>query len=287
MSRFKRNFTKIEELKNDNLFGNHLKEDIKKGVVFPAVRDDYMCFYYKGSRPFVYDGEFSTHKKYMSLLDINYDYISRKDLLNPDIHNKFTTCYKAILQNCSKYAGLEAEGVSNLYSEYSYVNSDNDIVVLDIEIAFENESKKIEKETTHRIDLLLYNKLNRTLRFVEAKHFLNGEIWAKEGKKPKVIKQINKYNKTIEKNKQTIINEYSKYITIVNKLFGLNILVPNSIIVDCGLFIFGYDGYQKDKIKKLLIDDGSLEGINHYERGSTKSSKTPNVINTLWKKLLT
>jgi hypothetical protein len=55
-------------------------------------------------------------------------------------------------------------GVSSLYHKHSYL-SDNNIVVLDIEVSFESFN---EEHSQDRIDILLYKKDTKTLQFVEA-----------------------------------------------------------------------------------------------------------------------
>ncbi len=66
--------------------------------------------------------------------------------------------------------------------------SDNNIVVLDIEVSFESFN---EENTQDRIDILLFKKDTQTLQFVEAKHYSNTDIRSKTT--PKVIDQINRY----------------------------------------------------------------------------------------------
>jgi hypothetical protein len=74
--------------------------------------------------------------------------------------------------------------------------------------------------------LLIFNKKEKTLRFYEAKHFSNSEIWTKEGNEPKVQKQIDRYNSQIKNNETEIIEEYSKYIDALNSLFELYLDKP-------------------------------------------------------------
>lgn len=281
MSTFKRSFHLISQLKNDTLY-TKIKKDIDRGVIFPAVRNRKMCFYCGGSRPFVYDGKFSTHRKYISLLLSNKDYLSEADLINPRISKSFVDCYEAVIDNCQKYAGLEAQGVSHLYSKYSYANKSNKtqgIVVLDIEVAIENEDEDYDNKQD-RIDLLLYSIEEKALKFVEAKHFTNSELWSKENTKPEVANQIERYNRQIEEKSAEIIAEYGNYINIVNTLFGLQLPIPDKLLPKCGLYIFGFDrDQQTGRFKRLLRDDGSLEGIKHYDKGDPKKDVK---IQTLW-----
>ena len=70
-----------------------------------------------------------------------------------------------------------------------------------------------------RIDLLLLNKETKILRFYEAKHYSNNEIWSREWSRPRVVNQIYKYNEQVEKRGSEIINAYNGYINIVNISF--------------------------------------------------------------------
>ncbi len=88
-------------------------------------------------------------------------------------------------------------------------------MVLDIEVSFKsnNEDKKQD-----RIDILLFNKRTKTLQFVEAKHYSNGEIKSKSI--PKVVKQIDRYKTQINnpKIKAQILKSYENYIKIIKQL---------------------------------------------------------------------
>ncbi len=159
---FERQFNShaIESLK---LFNEKLKPDILKGVVFSAIRGDYIDFYYKGGRLFTFRNAFSTHKKYASVIKSKKDYISESDLHQDVqlIHN-FIDGYEQIKENCSLYAGEEAKGVSDVYHKFSFVRQEAEIVVMDIEVSFEAQ---LEDKKQNRIDLLLFNKKTQQLRF--------------------------------------------------------------------------------------------------------------------------
>lgn len=285
MGAFIRKFNNVNQLSQERLFKEHLECDIEKGDVFPAIRNKYICFYSGGSRPFVYKKEFATHREYISLLVSDKNYLTKDDLQNPKINNDFCSCYEKILENCKRYSGKEAIGVSSLYSTYSFArnfkDNDLDIVVLDIEVAFENINIESDKKVD-KVDLLLYSKSKQELLFVEAKHFSNSEIWSKEGTKPRVVSQIKRYNEQIENNYNDILDQYRNYIDSMKKLFAIDIPYPEKISPQCGLYIFGYDGDQQSgRFKRLIKDDGSFEGINYYSIGNYKNLKIEN----LWNKL--
>jgi hypothetical protein len=217
----------IAKLKEETLFKKCLLPDIKNGDIFPAIRNKYIDFYYKGGCLFRYDGEFRTHIKYASVLDHLKDYISQNELSKAHHTSNFIEAYSRIKENCSLYSGIERSSLWYIHKKYSYINNPN-IMVLDIEVSFAKETKNEDESKIGRdqIDLLIFNKKEKTLRFYEAKHFSNSEIWTKEGNEPKVQKQIDRYNSQIKNNETEIIEEYSKYIDALNSLFELYLDKP-------------------------------------------------------------
>ena len=53
----------------------------------------------------------------------------------------FREDYSRIKENCAMFAGLEAGGVSRVYSKYSYAKVNSDVMVLDIEVSFESNEE--------------------------------------------------------------------------------------------------------------------------------------------------
>lgn len=265
----------IESLRNQPLFIKKLQRDIEQGTVFPAIRKDQIGFYHKGGRLFLYDGkgkEFKTNAKYAvgAYLNLKGD-VGIGDLKDIKVEDEFfVKGYERIKENCSLYAGEEADGVSQVYSKYSYATCKSDIVVLDIEATFSSSERKTDK-----IDLLLYDNKKKRLKFYEAKHFSNSEIW---GTEPKVINQIKRYEKQIKVSEDNIVKAYVDYINTVNKLFGLDLNKPKGIDTDVALLIFGFDNDQlkgslDNQIKKLRD-----KGVKTYKIGGIKGLK----IKTLW-----
>jgi len=274
----------INSLSNSRLFIEKLSPDIKKGEVFPAIRNGYIEFYYAGGCLFSFKNKFSTNIKYASVFKKtgSGDYISEDKLMHTDKINNFIEGYERIKENCSHYAKEEAMGVSSIYSKYSYANNKaTDIVVLDIEVSFKSliPEKELNKD---RIDLLIFNKDNKTLRFYEAKHYSNPEIWSRANTKPKVAKQIQKYNDQIKENESDILHQYSHYIDITNSLFDLKLTKPNHINKDVVLLIFGFDRDQlKGRFSSLLKNDHSLDEINYYAIGDASDV----IIKNMWQQL--
>ena len=278
---FKRNLSAgiISKLQGEPLFKNHIEKDARGLKIFPAIRNGYIDFYFKGSRLFEYKKEFKTHRKFLSLIDSKKDYFSETMLQQVEIIKDFCGQYKRIKGAAAQYAGQEATGVSYLYSKYSFLNLKSDIVVLDVEIAFESISNK-EDEKVDRVDILLFSKKKQSLGFVEAKHFSNSELWSNST--PKCLLQVKRYNDQIKQRSKEILSEYSKYVQINNQLFGINLPIPTKVEKQCGLYVFGFDANQKKaKIDDTLENTMENEKIKYYARGDYKKADA----NTIWKNL--
>ena len=267
----------IDGLTKSDLWKNHLKEDCEKQEVFLAIRKNEIGFYHKGGKLFGFDekSEFKTHIKYAAVIDnTDKDYLTQCELETEKLISDFSGNYKRIKENCSLYSGVEAQGVSEIYHKHSYL-SNEDIVVLDIEVSFKaiDENKKQD-----RIDILLYDTKKRKLKFVEAKHFSNSEIWSKS--KPKVIKQIDKYQEQIAKKKPEIIKAYENYITVINKIFDKKLPLPNEVDEEVSLLIFGFDKNQLNgRLNELIRENQEYKGYKVYCIGGIDGVN----LDTLWK----
>jgi len=288
---FKRVFEKNqqENLLKTPLY-NNLLEDIKAGDIFPAFRNNTIDFYYKGGNVFKFkNGKFSTHIKYASVLHgHDRSYINETELEGAKLIMDFVTGYHRIKENCSLYSGVEAAGVSALFTKSSYAlrkpkSNSPKIVVLDIEVSLkaldevlENEPDSKKKQRNQdRIDLLLYNKGTRTLQFFEVKHFSNSEIWSEKGTEPDVVKQVKRYNQQLVKKRVDILNAYKEYVKAARDLFGLNepeLPDPEHLSDEVILLVFGFDTDQKKKIDRLLIEDDSLNEISRRFFGNPVSA---------------
>lgn len=268
----------IDQLKSTELFQAKLLPDIKAGHVFPAVRRHSVDFYYKGGNLFSFkqNGEFETHIKYASIYNFGGEYILEDDLGKIRSITSFVEGYERIKENCSRYASAEKKGVSNIYSRHSYVSRpSNNEVVLDIEVSFRAATGGRHQD---RLDLLIFNKSEKQLRFYEAKHFSNKEIWSKISTKPKVVQQISRYKAQIQGAEPIIIAAYTEYVRIVNNLFDLEIEEPQSLDPEVVLLIFGFDRDQlKGRFKVLLEADSSLEGIKYYAIGNEAQLEIKNL----------
>lgn len=270
----KKNIT--DKLAKNSLWLNKLEKDCRNQRIFFTIRNNQIDFYHKGGLLFCFDNNgFKTHLKYASVITPNgKDYLTETELSTYKLASDFETNYLRINENCKNYSGIEALGVSNIYHKNSYL-SNNNVVVLDIEISFESLNKENKQD---RIDILSFNKLTKTHQFVEAKHFSNNEIWSKTT--PKVINQINRYESQIKKRKIGILSEYKEYVKNINKTFEISLPEPVDIEKKVILLIFGFDNDQKTgRLKKLVIKKSEYKGIKLYPIGNVKKIVTENLWN--------
>jgi hypothetical protein len=266
---FKRKLDKaiIDILKQDILWSEKIKKDCSRQKVFLTIRDNLIDFYHKGGRLFSFGRQgFKTHLKYASVISTNgKDYLTESELSDYKLAADFKSNYHRIKENCSNYSGIEAAGVSALYHKHSYL-SDNNIVVLDIEVSFESLNKEKNQD---RIDILLYKKDTKTLQFVEAKHYSNNEIWSRTI--PKVINQINRYESQILERKTEILSRYREYVKILNDIFNISLPEPSNIEDKATLLIFGFDrDQQKGRLKTLITGNSEYSGMKNYSIGNIK-----------------
>lgn len=257
----------LEKLKKEPLYNEKLKND---NDVFMGLRDNEIHFYYGGSRIYKYTNKgFMSHKEYCINTNETVDYVNQNELCLVNIITDKLLNYEPIKKMAKKYAGLEDKGISKLFkNDY---NVTNNVFLLDIEIALKSG----------RIDILLFDNKNKILKFIEAKHYSNKELWSEEGSKPLVIDQINKYNNDLcnDDYNNEILCEYKKYIKILNGFLNLDtpINLPQKIESATSLYVFGFDQNQKIKIEKLLKKDDSLDDIEYYFIGNESTVNIENI----------
>jgi len=281
---FKRNLDKsvIIELQANELWKKYLKVDCEKQEVFFAIRpNNEIGFYHKGGRLFSFDekNKFRTHFKYASVInETNKDYLTEVELKDYKLISDFCENYSRIKENCKHYSGVEDTGISEVYRKHSFFSyPSNNIIVLDIEVAFEAIDKTNGRKQDI-IDILLFDTNTQTLKFIEAKHYSNSEIWAENI--PKVINQIKRYEKQIAKKKTEIIKAYTEYVTTINEIFKKNIPLPEKIEEKVTLLIFGFDrDQQKGRLTKLILEKEAYKGYVVYPIGEIKKI----VLKNLWK----
>lgn len=282
---FERKFTHIEKLRNTILFNDYLLPDIRKGEVFPAVRNEEIHFYYKGGRLFKYANDnFYTHIKYAFNSEIDLTDITESQLKNLKPINDFVTGYEKIKACCKVYsAKSESCNIAKLFKNYSYViSNEKNKVLLDIEAAMASKS---DKKNIDRFDLVLFDNNNATLQISEAKLFSNSEIRAQKNRVPSVARQINRYEKNIADHKNDIITAYKNYVKIVNELFGCHLSEPEKINPNVNLLIFDFDALQEKKLKEEV--DRIKANLNNDKhkiciRGNVGTDKDKTILEQLF-----
>jgi len=280
----------IEKLKGTKLYNEVLKNDVVEGDVFLAFRDNRIDFYYEGGKLFSFENKgFSTHIKYALVIDRSDDkspknYVTETDLKTALLSSDFYNGRDDIKKNCKMYAGDEAKGVAEIYSKYSYLKSEKNIVVLDIEYSFEAEEREgYDRKVRDRVDILLLDIENEKLFFVEAKHFSNKELWSTTT--PDVINQIEKYEQHIKNEKTIILNKYKQNIELLNKLFEEDLKKklpqPKDIDDNVILLVFGFDKDQRDgRLTDLILNKKEYKGKKIYCVGNAKEITPENIIST-------
>ena len=288
MTNFKRRLADdiLFKIKNEPLFKQKILPDIKKGIVFPAIRNEYISFYYAKNSLFKYDSQgFSTHIKYGFVPEGKDDcYIFQDDLVSISSSKDFISSYDKIKEKCMLYAGDEAAGVASLFNfSAAKLPQPSRYSLVDTEITFSTKKNEREwdfrpgqKHKTDQIDVLLYDNEKKLLVFCEAKLFSNKELWSKDNR-PKVTNQLDRYNAQIASNEQFVLTEYKNYFAILKNLFGVDFNPPEKVFKHCVLLIFDFDIFQREKIDNLLIKDGSLEGYRNYRIGDIKKIELENL----------
>ncbi len=291
----------LDALAAEKLFAERLRPDVLhkdwKRRVFPALRRGRIDFYHGGGKLFSFDSRgFTTHLKYASVLDgVRKAYVSEADLAGATVVGNFCDAYEQIKANCGRYAGVEAKGVADVYQRSSHARCADDVVALDIEVSLGGEEAawseapaqegKRRGKGQNRVDLVLFHSKKRQLRFYEAKHWSNPELWSAKGKIPRVAAQLRRYNALLGNptRRDEILTAYASHIDVMNRLFGTNMPEPEAVEEDAVLLVFGYDSSQQGRIRDLLESDGSLSGLRLRRRGST--SDTGCTARELWQRV--
>ncbi|HSA05993.1 MAG TPA: hypothetical protein P5556_02310 [Candidatus Gastranaerophilales bacterium] len=271
----------INRLKSEKLFGDNLLPDIHKGIVFLAIRNNEVHFYYRGGRLFKYTNKgFFSNIKYVSVADTSIEGdVPEKELGKIELIRNFTNGYDRIKENCAKYNyNSESCRVSDLY-KYSFASlkNNNKVLLLDTEISIESQEDDYSQD---RIDILLFSRESKYLRFYEAKLFTNSQIRSKGT--PEVIDQITRYTNQIGTNKELILEQYRKYVYITNSLLDLKMEMPESIDEKVVLYVFDYDSNQENSATLKHLKDYCLKNaIPYYFKGNTATINSDNMWNAI------
>jgi len=160
---------------------------------------------------------------------------------------------------CALYAGIEAQGVSAIYSRFASVlaSEERPVVVLDIEASFDADAIDDDgsESVQDRMDLVLFDTKTRRILCVEAKHLSNPELRAAEGPAP-VVGQIQRYRQQLQLQNDYILAAYRQSVQILSQVFSVSLPEPEAIVPDVPVLIFGFDAAQRDQVVNKII--GSL-----------------------------
>ena len=312
MNSFKRGISNqdfIKALKKEYNTGGWWKEIVDDKDLFIAIRNEYINVYYKGNSllklSFV-NGEFlaETHYKYLIRPKVkpfliktsaNMAFIpngTKGVLDNYLIHN--LSEIKSIKKASASYSGIEKEGIQKII-----MSNDN---IVDLEIALTQEAEEDEinpeqsgKSSAKRIDFAALQKKDSDYKliFFEAKDFSNKDLRAKGSAVPKVIAQIDNYEKLLKQYKEDITYSYKQicqnlYDILPSSLRSqaiVDIANDTSVEVDVKprLVLFGFDEDQKkgsiwspheQKLDKILGDRFIAKGDpTDFTNGIAKSKK--------------
>ncbi|MGD0218246.1 MAG: hypothetical protein ABSC45_12165 [Desulfobaccales bacterium] len=251
-----------------------------------GIRNNYLNVYYQGNSLVLirYDSKGllgHTHYKYLlhprknrkpiisaegNIENLKGVFIDHLDKENLELMKKAS----------SVYAGEEKKGI-----QWILKSNPN---IIDMEIALTQEAEKQEAEgieefeesggpAAQRLDFAALQKITNgvELVFFEAKTFSNKELRAKEEKEPKVVKQIKKYQKLIEKYLVTgdIVESYRRVCENFVDLLG----IPD----------------EKKKIAQKVVQEGVSFNISTRPRlvifGFDKDQKIGDVFKVHQKKL--
>jgi len=207
----------VSLMKSDPLFPL-LEYDIRKGLVFPAVRDGTLYFYHGGGVLFQFKGTMfrrnphyddkGTRKKSGFVSERNYGGVKFIDS-----YEEFKCRNRKHFEKNDGSGSNERQYLDKFYGDTYRGKTFPEICVLDIEVNFNSDSQK-------KCDMVLFNSVEQELMFVEGKLFRDGRMSCGiKDRTPEVINQVNEYSGIISKNVDTIKDQYMNHLSIMSQLF--------------------------------------------------------------------
>ena len=187
-----------------------------KGVYVEIRKDDIVDIYYEGGR--MAELRFKSkritatcHPKYRGMdvpIGSNPKYVDCLEVLK---NNPFSII-KNIQANYSQKDGKKGEDISEKKIQGDMICRQNSLF-LDSEFAHRYE---IGKRQTIRFDLVMIK--NNQLIFIELKRIKDNRMLNKEDDEPKILKQMDKYQKFIKVNKDKLLDYYKTLYEIKSSL---------------------------------------------------------------------
>jgi hypothetical protein len=268
MPAFKRGISSdfVKKLKEEYERDGWWRKIVSDPELFVAIRNESVNVYYKGNSllRLTLEGERlagTTHYKYLLRPELKNSYIRLKDgLVKVSGPAAFFISdlseLELLKQASSPYAGEEKEGVHEIGTANPKI--------IDVEVAFGQASDDDEIPPGRRIDFAALSEVDNgaCLLFYEAKLFSNKELKASESRPPRVLKQMNQYEKLVIRHSADLTKSYR---TICSNLIDLDVKgdrysgglrdlmhrvangeVPLRIDPAVRLAVFGFDADQRD-----------------------------------------
>jgi len=207
------------------------------------------------------------HEDFLSLRSEKNPYVVLEETTSGPIQrveglNGFVKHYQKIKRRINIFTGKERQAVQYL--------ANNVPQIIDIEIGFEGELKQnASKKSVPRIDMAAITDTG-TLVFFEAKLFGNNEIRSK--KTPRVVGQLQKYQKLLLEKSKEIISAYQEQLNIYDQLKGKffknrSRKIDNlSLYPHARLIVTDFDASQRDSMLQTVQE--SIEKGTGWAKGN-------------------
>ena len=198
----------------------------------------------------------STHEEFLSLRTEKDPYVTLgKTSTSPPKRVEglldFVKHYSKVKRRINTFTGDERRAVQQM--------ANKNLQVVDLEIGLEGELKEDgKKKSVPRIDMAAIAD-NGTLVFFEVKLFNNGEI--RSTTTPKVVDQLNKYEKLIKRHTKEILAGYQDQHVCYSKLKGdffekrVRKFRTMKLHPQARLIITGFDSAQRQLVLKGIRDN--------------------------------
>ena len=253
-------------------FVNYLNEEYERAGwwrrvlhdrnLFIGIRDNYLNVYYQGNSILLLTLDRGhlvgkTHYKFLRRENMRSPYIrslngqaqvSQSSL--PRLFIQDLSNLRSLKAACRPYAGVEKGGVHDI------IKSNWNVV--DVEIALTGQKDDELKPTALRVDFAALQEKTESIElvFFEAKHFSNPELRANGSGTPRVVGQVQRYQKLVERYREQIESSYRRICQNLVALKGLRApkivrevaegKKPLRISNQPRLVIFGFDEDQKN-----------------------------------------
>lgn len=314
MSNFTRYIKDISGLKTcleqDVFMQKVNKELVQTGKAFLAFRDENATVYYEGRQLCKIHCKADNGKSGVCLPTIYNHYLpvirsrtltgsAKKESYSEEVYLRetdnfcnFAAALPEILDNMNKERDDEAYQVSGFY-KFSPMLPDNcsAVILLDIEAAFSQTGEK-----TDRIDMVLYNTVEKQLIFVEVKRLGDKRLYKDPKTKApaEILDQLARYRNRLATEKDIVIKAYNRVIEYYNSLSTSSQKIPlmdvdksaepllGLLIVECTNIECYHRENASDQFKELCRD---LEQNNFkmHTYGSLKNA-TPGTLLDIYKR---